>query len=95
MATQRLPEQQLKIGVAGLGLIGGSLALALRRAGHKVTGCNRSRAAAEYALVNGVIDEEGDVTRCDATFVALPPVATVDFICSRDWAVVMFAEDAT
>lgn len=92
MATQRLPEQQLKIGVAGLGLIGGSLALALRRAGHKVTGCNRSRAAAEYALVNGVIDEEGDVTRCDATFVALPPAATVDFICSRDWGDTVVAD---
>ena len=92
MATQRLPEQQLKIGVAGLGLIGGSLALALRRAGHKVTGCNRSRAAAEYALVNGVIDEEGDVTRCDAAFVALPPAATVDFICSRDWGDTVVAD---
>lgn len=71
----------MKICVAGLGLIGGSLCLALRRAGYKVAGWNRSEEPLRYALGHSVIDEKADgFTEYDVVFVALPPQATVDFI---------------
>lgn len=71
------------IGIVGLGLIGGSLALSLRRAGYFVVGKNRSSAPLEYALSHGVIDEASDdVSGCDVVFVALPPKAAADYICT-------------
>lgn len=71
----------MKICVAGLGLIGGSLCMALKRAGYKVDGYNRSRAALDTALSIGAIDEEvTSFSDYDVCFVALPPVATVNFI---------------
>lgn len=77
----------MNIGIAGLGLIGGSLALALRRAGHVVVGKNRSRAAAEYALAHGVVDSiSDDLSQCDVVFVALPPAATIEYICTAPFS---------
>ena len=71
------------VGVVGLGLIGGSLALALRRAGHIVIGKNRSAGAIEYALSHGVIDRASDdLSECEAVFVALPPRAATEYICT-------------
>ena len=40
----------MKICVAGLGLIGGSICMALRRAGYGADGWNRSAAPLEFAL---------------------------------------------
>jgi prephenate dehydrogenase len=47
-----------RVAVIGVGLIGGSLALALKRAGTvlEVTGCSRTRATLDKALKLGVID---------------------------------------
>ncbi len=73
--------KNLKIAVVGLGLIGGSLCLSLKRAGYNVDGANRSRAAVEYALSHGVIDSEAtDISVYDVVFVALPPEAAADYI---------------
>ena len=47
----------MKICVAGLGIIGGSLCLALKRAGYSVAGWNRSQKPINYALENDIIDE--------------------------------------
>lgn len=71
----------MKICVAGLGLIGGSLCMALKRAGYKVDGFNRSAKPLEYALKNGIIDgAAADFEGYDVVFVALPPKPTIDFI---------------
>lgn len=45
--------------IVGLGLIGGSLALALRRAGWRVTGADRSRRAVAESLRRGVVRQGG------------------------------------
>ena len=80
----------MKTGIVGLGLIGGSLALALRRAEYFVVGKNRSLAPVEYALSHGVIDAAADdVSDCDVVFVALPPEAAAEYICTAP-----FKEDA-
>lgn len=71
----------MKICVAGLGLIGGSMCMALRRAGYEVDGFNRSAAPLEFALERGIV---GGVAQnfadYDVVFVALPPKPAVDFI---------------
>ena len=71
----------MKICVAGLGIIGGSVCLALKRVGYVVDGWNRSPFPLEYALNNGIIDGKAE-SFCgyDIVFVALPPEATVKFI---------------
>jgi prephenate dehydrogenase len=61
--------------VVGVGLIGGSIALALHRAGWTVLGRDRSAESLAAALDLGVIDgvaEDGPVPDIDITFVATP-----------------------
>ncbi|MEB3173824.1 MAG: prephenate/arogenate dehydrogenase [Cyanobacteriota bacterium] len=47
----------MKIGILGLGLIGGSLGLALRQRGHWVMGVSRSQKTLETALARGAADQ--------------------------------------
>ena len=68
-----------RLAVIGVGLIGGSVALALRRAGAvgRVVGIGRGRANLERALALGIIDEIADdaatgVAGADAVVVAAP-----------------------
>ena len=48
-----------KLAIFGVGLIGGSLAMALRRSGgcEKIVGCSRSKEKLQRAVELGVIDE--------------------------------------
>lgn len=76
----------MKICVAGLGIIGGSLCLALKRAGYSVAGWNRSQKHINYALENDIIDESAtDFKKYDAVFVALPPKAAVKFLNENEF----------
>ncbi len=74
----------MKIGVAGLGLIGGSLARALTQSGeHEVFGLDINRSSLLAAkMVEAIKDElTGDnIGECDMIFIALYPKATVDFV---------------
>ena len=81
----------MKICVAGLGIIGGSVCLALKRAGYIVDGWNRSPLPLEYALNNGIIDGKAE-SFCgyDIVFVALPPEATVKFIEETEFIIGAF-----
>lgn len=58
--------------VVGTGLIGGSVGLALRRAGWFVTGTDRDPARASRALELGAIDAVGTDPTAELTFVAVP-----------------------
>ncbi len=58
--------------VVGTGLIGGSVALALRRAGWTVTGTDVDPAVADQALESGVIDRIGIESDADLTIIAAP-----------------------
>jgi prephenate dehydrogenase len=64
--------------VAGLGLIGGSIALALREHGWHVTGDDLDPTRIERALVLGAVDASGFDRTADVTFVATPVLAIVD-----------------
>ena len=73
----------MTVGVAGLGLIGGSLAKAYKTAGHEVLGWNRSRSVLDFAMLSGDVDgelNEENVSRCDLVLVALYPEAAIAFI---------------
>ncbi len=71
----------MRICVAGLGIIGGSVCLALKRAGYRVDGWNRSPKSLEYALKNNIIDGVAQSFESyGAVFVCLPPKAAVRFI---------------
>lgn len=62
--------------VLGLGLIGGSIALALKGAGYEVAGSDSNADISAEALARGVISRVGLYRQCEVTFVATP-VGTV------------------
>lgn len=76
----------MTVGVVGLGLIGGSLALSLRDRGHALIGCDRSERHEAEAVARGLVDECDDIRglagRCDLIAVAVPVDAAID-ICRR------------
>ncbi len=79
----------MKIGIAGLGLIGGSMAKAYREYAnetgydYKIYGYNRNETITEFAILSGVLD--GKLTRetagdCDLVFVGLYPVSSIEYM---------------
>jgi arogenate dehydrogenase (NADP+) len=64
----------MKIGVIGLGLIGGSLAIDLRQKGHTLLGSSRKLETCEQAIARGVVDEA-------SPDLALMATAEVVFLC--------------
>lgn len=58
--------------VVGTGLIGASIALALKARGWHVTGSDADEGRAKEALAHGAIDEVGVDPRAEVTFVATP-----------------------
>lgn len=80
-------EKNLKIGVVGMGLIGGSLARTIKlRSPHQVVGCDIDPETIRLARELGALDEEmndGNLRECDMVFVALYPQLTVDWIIAH------------
>ena len=74
----------MTIGIVGLGLIGGSLAKALKaNTEHRVLGCDRDVSAQKYAELIGCIDgilNEETISTCDVVFLAVYPAATVEYV---------------
>lgn len=71
------------VGVAGIGLIGGSLARDYKAAGHTVYVCDRTESVVEYAHLAGVADgvlDGSTIPLCDLILVALFPTATVEYM---------------
>ena len=95
-----MKEHELKnltYGIVGLGIMGGSIAKAVKQnilcesgARGKVFACNRSTACLSQALAEGVADSvftSGEAHQmlplCDVVFVCLYPHATLDFLKSN------------
>lgn len=74
----------MRVGVVGLGLIGGSMARAVKqRTEHQVLGWDAKEPVLYSAKLVGAVDEfmeEGDPSECDIVIVALYPQATIDYI---------------
>ncbi len=77
----------MNIAVVGLGLIGGSMAKAIKRATrHTVLGADKSESALLKAELLGAIDArltDETLATCDLVIVALYPRDTVDYILSH------------
>ena len=76
-----------KVGIVGLGLIGGSFAKAYHAAGWEVFASNRTKSVLEFAILSG--DVNGELTRenvgdCDLVLVTIYPEAAIRAI--RDFA---------
>ncbi len=78
----------MNIGIIGLGLIGGSLAKAIKRfTPHRVGVWNRTRATAEKAVADGaadfVLETPADYAQLDLMLLGLYPEATIDFVAKH------------
>ena len=73
----------MKVGIVGLGLIGGSLARAYKRAGAGVLGYNRNKATLEFAEMSGAVDGEltdENIKTCDLILICLTIDASVSWL---------------
>ena len=73
----------MKVGVCGLGLIGGSMARAYKEHGHTVFGFDIDEATLGYSMIAGITDGILDgqtIPQCDLIFVALYPAASADYL---------------
>ncbi|GAV23344.1 prephenate dehydrogenase [Carboxydothermus pertinax] len=75
---------KIKIGIVGLGLIGGSLARAFSHLGYQVYGIDKNPQYVELAFEEKVIvNNKSDMnllTNCDVVFLATPPEITLNLI---------------
>ncbi len=71
----------MKIGIAGLGLIGGSMAKSIKsRTSHTVYGIDIDEETMTMAAMSGSIDgplTDGNISECDLLMAALPPSALI------------------
>lgn len=73
----------MKVGIVGLGLIGGSFAWAYHNKGHQVLAFNRTRSVLDFAMLSGAVDGEltkENVADCDLVLVTLYPEAAIAYI---------------
>ena len=73
----------MTIGIAGLGLIGGSLAKAYSGEGHTVYGFDRDEAIVGFAQLSGAVSgalNQSSIALCDALFIALNPADAVAYL---------------
>ena len=75
----------MKVGICGLGLIGGSMAKAYKAKGHTVYGYDKDSSTLGYAMIASIIDDELNeqrIKKCDLILVALYPKTTIDYLRS-------------
>lgn len=71
----------MKIGIVGLGLIGGSIAKALKNSGrHQIVGTDKNPETLKKALDDGVIESGEGIEECDVVFCCLHPEDTVKYL---------------
>jgi len=73
----------MKVGICGLGLIGGSMAKAYKAAGHTVYAYDINSASLGYAALAGITDgtlDETTIKECELIFIALYPQEAVRYL---------------
>ncbi len=73
----------MKVGICGLGLIGGSMAKAYKAKEHTVYGYDKDTNTLGYAMIASIIDgelNEETIKECDLILIALYPQATIEYL---------------
>ncbi len=73
----------MTVGILGLGLIGGSLARAYAKAGHRVLVCELDKDMLAFAQLAGAVHEEltdANISQCDLILLAIYPDASADWL---------------
>jgi len=73
----------MKVGIVGLGLIGGSLAKAYKEGGHSVFAYDTDHNMLDFAIMNGTVDEildKENICICDLVLVAIYPEAAISYM---------------
>lgn len=73
----------MKVGIVGLGLIGGSLAKAYKQAGAEVIGMDKNNLVTQFAQMAEAIDApmtDENMNECDFILIAIPPVPAVEWL---------------
>ena len=73
----------MKVGIIGLGLIGGSFAKAYKAAGHTVLGREIDDSILDFAILSGAVDAPLDdeaLGDCELILIALYPRAAIEFL---------------
>ena len=73
----------MTVGIAGLGLIGGSLAKAYHAAGVHVLGFDKDKVVLDFARLSGVVEDcldEQNIGQCDLVLIALYTQAAMDYL---------------
>ena len=79
----------MKVGIVGLGLIGGSFAKAYQEAGHEVLAFDRDESVLSFAQLEGAVSApltKENIGMCDLVLVAIYPEGH-DQLCSRHGAI--------
>jgi len=71
-----------RVGVQGLGLMGGSFAKAMHAGGREVYACNRTRSTLELAMIDAVTGELTDevIPTCELVILTTYPQSAVDWL---------------
>lgn len=85
MAAEPSQVVPRRVGIVGLGLIGGSFAKALHADGREVYACNRTHATLELAMIETVDGELDDTTigSCELIILAGYPEASVTWLSEK------------
>lgn len=93
----------MKVGIVGLGLIGGSIALDLKAAGHAIYGYDKNPIHCEKALDLGLVEEILELndlaTSCDVIFISIPvsvtPAVITQLLDTINWKTVILDTGST
>ncbi len=73
----------MKVGIVGLGLIGGSLAKAYKEGEHVVFAFDTDKDILDFAIIEGTVDAyltEETIKECDAVLIAVTPENAIDYL---------------
>ena len=74
----------MKVGIVGLGLIGGSMAKAYAADGkHQIFGADTNQIIQDFAIMAGAVNaplDDSTLPECDLVLLAIPPQAAVDWL---------------
>ena len=73
----------MRVGIVGLGLIGGSFAKAYQQAGHEVLGFDRDKSVLSFAQLEGAVSApltKENIGTCDLVLVAIYPAVAIEYL---------------